>query len=981
MNYLHWNKLIGNYFFNEKNNGREISLFIRKEDIINLYKVSKHFNEKIIQVEVNNNSERSVDSKLADHEIDDWIWKDFTNALSCSYQDSINNTFYTKIDALIDLWREKKDKTVNGVKLNIPPWIAYLTSYIIPLSDNEDEFNHKTYYKKVINYFAQNRIFNGLDRANYQKDPSKFNSDFESNFRRTDFIWEELSKWSKVEMSGTLGIYTTKIAGSFEYVGKPFAECLIFKYQKDQIPLLFSRGDLSPGQEVLDEEFIDLLKENGESILKYKPNKWQQIINDSELFSILLKIIKDEYSKWLGQGLIFDEKEKKYVSEKKTFSIYLTFSMNLSLAALGEFKFRFYNNDNDEVLESYNFSVNENNLISPQFYPFGWSKASFRLPFSVDRFLIEKTIYLDNENNLKAVFLPKNLYLFSKESGIEGYFNKNKIEKTGSYFLLFKAGSDKILEWIKTCGFSKELSHFSGIPAGWQLYQFSNPTISCLGFSELMLSNDIKCTVDGLRIEGSVYHSLYPIKLFFTGLNQNDKVFAKVVQNKKEIELHYVDNENCFFVNSSDIMEGEKFQIFVNDHCILQSNFSFTNSLIGSDYYESSRNALGTYSENGKFKGLSIIDYNIKFQAFEINLYNYALGPNKPQKQKVIGEYLFQDNLLYSLSVSPVFERSFFTKAFGLTFEMEGKLNYSSYLVKNSIKLYDQLGFINDDYDITSKSKKVTLNRPTLISLPGELFSEYYQVLLTGARTVKFMQDLIEYCNISDHFTIDFSIKHPDNLHLKYILPQPVRIYSRSKRKFSELAKDLEIYYQEDLFYSVNLIKEASGIDNFEENIQDFYNKDFDDYETEKQYFNLLDENILKINSREIINKKLNIVEYNPGSYLSRNIFWKNGLAYELDKSWGRLLFLKLINRNDVIQYDENTQLLIIPSDFKLPKIYARAFSLLTGLAPMERYNEKRKNFDYIYQVPSHLAYNSIFDKLKQYSHKTNYGKAPIKSS
>ena len=82
------------------------------------------------------------------------------------------------------------------------------------------------------------------------------------------------------------------------------------------------------------------------------------------------------------------------------------------------------------------------------------------------------------------------------------------------------------------------------------------------------------------------------------------------------------------------------------------------------------------------------------------------------------------------------------------------------------------------------------------------------------------------------------------------------------------------------------------------------------------------------------------IVTYFPGKYTEKSILWKNGNQYPVDKYWGQFIGMNLKGAK-VIEIDRETNTIKIPKHIRLPFLYARALTLMTGEIP-EIDNDRR---------------------------------------
>jgi hypothetical protein len=131
MNYVEWNNIISEYFFNPANAGRNIHLYITRADIIHLAK--KQFTE----------------------ESEDDIWNDFIIAIKRGLPGSSGN-----ITAKAKYAYEKRQLLrIDSVEVKYPPYIIYLVFFIFPLIEGiEGTYSANNYYDRLNRFLSNNQI-------------------------------------------------------------------------------------------------------------------------------------------------------------------------------------------------------------------------------------------------------------------------------------------------------------------------------------------------------------------------------------------------------------------------------------------------------------------------------------------------------------------------------------------------------------------------------------------------------------------------------------------------------------------------------------------------------------------------------------------------------------------------------------------------------------------------------------------------------
>ena len=108
MNYLEWNNLIGQHFFNTANAGKDVYLYITKNEIIEL-------------------AGNSLPATSPEE-----IWSDFIKAIKKGIPGSAQLSL---IDKSIYALKKSQDKVlrIEGTEILRPAYITYLTFFVSPL--------------------------------------------------------------------------------------------------------------------------------------------------------------------------------------------------------------------------------------------------------------------------------------------------------------------------------------------------------------------------------------------------------------------------------------------------------------------------------------------------------------------------------------------------------------------------------------------------------------------------------------------------------------------------------------------------------------------------------------------------------------------------------------------------------------------------------------------------------------------------------
>ena len=178
MKYLELNKIISEYFFNSANAGKEVHLYLTKNDIINLGK--PFFGEGT----------------------NEQIWSDYINSIKKGMPGSSGNLIakakyaYSK-NRIVGI--KKADgtfATIDGIPVIFPPYISYLTFIVLPLIEGVDNNNMRSnnYYGRLNTFLQSHQINENIGTI-----------DFSDN--QINYLWEDLAKWANEVKNGDLGIF------------------------------------------------------------------------------------------------------------------------------------------------------------------------------------------------------------------------------------------------------------------------------------------------------------------------------------------------------------------------------------------------------------------------------------------------------------------------------------------------------------------------------------------------------------------------------------------------------------------------------------------------------------------------------------------------------------------------------------------------------------------------------------------------------
>ena len=84
---------------------------------------------------------------------------------------------------------------------------------------------------------------------------------------------------------------------------------------------------------------------------------------------------------------------------------------------------------------------------------------------------------------------------------------------------------------------------------------------------------------------------------------------------------------------------------------------------------------------------------------------------------------------------------------------------------------------------------------------------------------------------------------------------------------------------------------------------------------------------------KEEFDKQNDVVTFFPGSRDETSILIEDGRMLEMDKYWGHFVAM-FKSHAQILQFDRDRAQISLPQQFRLPLLYARALTLLTGKTP-----------------------------------------------
>ena len=929
MNSLEWNNHIAKHFFNPDQAGKEIHLFITKQEIINLAK--DNFGE----------------------ETDNEIWEDFLRKLRNGLPGSSGfPDIFDKAVHAFQQWKRPSIKSIDGVELKFPTYISYLVFTVLPLIEIQGDYYANNYYDRLNDFLLENSIQQKLT----------------GKLRNIDGLWSDLSHWANEIKNGELGIFRPLIFthSTRKFVYKPFSQCVLPPKAIKRLPDFFYNCGLTPKTFYEDEIFRQQLVRNAFSFLGLKPGVIESIKKKNDEIGLsVIETVKNEFKEWTGEEheIVLKDGAEKRVRMNTVVPLKLQFKINED----GEIDFSFrvkYSSEPPPELKLDEFDdIYENEK---------WSRT-LRRPYK-DSFELK-----DHNNKWIAKFESKSIRLFIRggyfQLGNDFWVEVESLSRVEQMYLMCKLDiSESIKNWCEqSCTEFKDESSLVNIPMGYSLFKFINPQISHEQFQQLRVYKDKKIILregTGLKIGYQTYMNEMLPEIEITNAEGNEPVYIQYENNKGKISLaknpnlggvwllpsNLLLNASFFIQIENEFIEGYRrtykidepsFKLLSNEFLPIRNKY-YAVTEDETDFIQGNKiehqGKLNTFIDEHSFRSINktIIHQEANSKFTDNYLMKWLVGV----KECGVAEY----NEVFEIVLHKTFK---------------GEQSRLQERRKSSINILDYLGYIDFDYD---KNKIYTLPSK-LISVPC---NRGRKAILMGGRDDKLVNEMIAYCEQSNN-TISLSLKKQNEKNLLTLIPDSIIFESNSSKEFLKIANQFQVKY--DKFYISKLKDFLPTLNQYEEFVEaKGSSESWEKFGLEKKVF--IKES-LRFEQVYVYDKQYSLTECRP-SYSAEFGLWINGSYYKVDKNWGKYLFINNCSEK-VRGYGQsnifakafeiffNANNLAIPASLPLPKLISRLIMQLSGEAPdFKQMNLKGKNVWYnVYRnVPSLFLENFFKFKL-----------------
>lgn len=462
MDYLEWNDLIANRFFNPDKGGMRVFLYVTRN---------------------------VIEEVGAPHGVG---LADFVEAVKAGPPWNTRHGRGICQQALqaLDNWR--------GRHLALPPHIGYLALFV--LADTVDVgYARFSYYPGLHSLLGE--------------DPA---AGTYPSFNQMHSLWDDRAIWSNHDKEGEWGIFDADIVGEWMHVGLPRAQTLLTEKERGQLPILFAENGFDPNSPPSERELTYLLAHDRHHCLR--PHMIDLLLTatgtDSPVRDALIEAILDELENWDGTA------PARFTTTGSVRDLLGSLRLGMMLDRTGHatsFVLRCrsrseYPQEGLRLVEQ----ETENELYCQGDWQ-GWSTplstAESEVFDAAQLDWLHNVCLIDSEHSWIATLPKRAIRIFASGAsfGFDGYVEESQIPQGTHFHLVAHDSTAEILqEWGARCckGFC-EVDVISGIPPGWQLFSVDRADCDDLVrdvFPSLALPETIRIRLrGGLKLKGNQY--------------------------------------------------------------------------------------------------------------------------------------------------------------------------------------------------------------------------------------------------------------------------------------------------------------------------------------------------------------------------------------------------------------------------------------------------------------------------------------------
>lgn len=947
MNYNAWSELIRKYYFRGNNTSR-VMFHITMQDLIDFAK------EQNVMI---------AKDKYASDFDDAFIEADFVHKF---WRDQNGNTAITDLQTRISQLRDQCFKEDNLQALL--PIVALL---IMPICENDDlELHGNDYYGHLLPFLHTHHF------VNKEVHTTSLLSEI-----KLDEIWEAIDGWAK---ENELPFKSTSVLtsnGTMQYVRSLMKESLLSPSKLQKFCILFDHAGLVPKVNIEDERLFSAFT-NHHPYIGIPQSRFKQLTS-KEFRDYLLSVLRSEYDDWDGTTRIKERDRhtgKIRVEAGNTcYSLLLNMDYDLHNNKC-TFSFLLSYPDSDDISDYMYFVADSNKAELPEIYikKDGYANQPFRLTEAeMDEIFSSRqggySIHAEDDKSQKGRHVVTDYYLLRQYKN--KYIATSEFIKGEFYFVVIRheAATD-FTDWLQDN--AAVLVADDVLAGAYSVYRIEHAAVELPIKNNLRFKSEIRCKpVNNLEVKTAedtdvVYLSkLLHAQFEITGIDvSKDRIYAVSVGDSRRnvSELKYDHDSKLWILKVfTDFFQIQKeFVLYCNEAPIpYGKTYKFMDFELPSQFKELSLNQWGGIEAPTLSSGLELPSDVINKPLINWNMLKMQMN-NVPTKPIAIGKYREHDYLLYAIT-SASYQTSRWIISMPWLKDIKNRLTAEfsnddttprsdKYALSNALADYFRMGYIN--YAYTDNGFYITANRPTLILLTPEFersitpglmgkkivkvscAENHYKCLLTGGRTITLIQDIVKHQQALG-YQVEFAEESD------YLQPQTIYIHADKRSVFVALAQKCNLLYQDNI-YANTLLEVLPSVEDYITE-QKRIGTDRDLFEVRSyraidypKVASLYPERLAAgraIANNEIdkeeFDKENDVVTFFPGSRDETSILIEDGRMIEMDKYWGHFVGMYK-SQSRILQYDHNLAQISLPQQFRLPLLYARALTLLTGKTP-----------------------------------------------
>ena len=953
MTYDAWNDLIYKYYFRNTSESKVI-FHITLQDLIDFAK--------------DENVEIAKD-KFASEFSDEFIRTDFVSKFWIDIKTGNRN-----IDDLQNRIVKLKEQVV--ASKNYKNLLAIVAVLIMPICENDDlELHGNNYYGHLLPFLKINRFVNKEKRIN--------------NFLgaiKLDDIWNYIDQWAAENDLPFKSSLTVSENGATRYVNSLMKESLLSPSKLQKFRILFDKGGLVPRANIEDERLMSTFRTYYSSI-GLSQAKFNQLTK-RDFKDYIVSVLRNEYDNWDGSTKI-KEKDKKTGRIKEAagntyYPLYLQMEYNVH-SNDAKFTLQLFCADIDD-LDEMCFVTEIGNKRLPEIYikSDGYANRPFEVAEFLSIVMADKQgyfgIYEENMRYIRGRFAVTDYYLLKLYRN--KYIATNEFIKGEFYFVLVRTESLPSFDsWLQGNG---AVAVIDGVFDGkYTLYRIEHAIVELPNCNNLTFKNEVRCkSINNLEVKTDsetdtiLLSNLVPALFQITGVDVcNDKIYAVSVNDphRSSSELTYDHDRNVWVLKVfTNIFQIQKeFQLYCNETPIPYGHtYKFSDFVLPTKFKEIKLDKWGKVSNDAFSDGLELPESIISKNLINWSALNTQMN-NVTQQTLSQAKYNERDYMLYALtSASYNTSKNIITLEWlksikdRLTLDLseENEKGYKDkYALQNTLADYFRLGYIN--YAYTSNGLTIATNRPTLILLTPEFQREIipgmhgknivsikctekrYKCLLTGGRTIALVNEVVKLQQ-----KYEYQVEFIDDANA--LMPQTIYIHAAKRSSFKELANRCNLLYQDNIYANALIETLPSVIDYIEKQKADAEERDLFEVRNYRSidYSKMAEIYPNKLaTSRAISNQEVDketfdtdndIVTFFPGTRDEVTVMITESRMQEVDKYWGHFVGMHYAGAK-VVQHNSDVAELSLPQQIRLPLLYARALTLLTGKTPESTFGSR----------------------------------------